>query len=39
MQTLMPTLQKVVFPFKCYVQSSLAVCYGCAHLQFLSHIF
>ena len=35
MQTLMPTLLKVVFNFKCYVQSALAVCYGCAHLYVL----
>ena len=39
MQTLMPTLTEVVFYFKCYVQSALTVCYGCANLYFFkSHV-
>ena len=38
MQTSMPTLTKVVFNFKCYVQSVHTVCYDCAHFYFSSHL-
>ena len=38
MQILMLILTKVEFHFKCFLQSDLTVYYGCAHLDFSSHM-